>query len=312
MQSTFWATDPFSFLLQQFVAAGTTFLVPGSSAAITAASLAGPPEDRHEAYGLYVPPTAQDSPALVVMLHGGGQDHEDFAKGTGMNAVAARHGFIVLYPEQSTRANPARCWNWFDPAHQSRDMGEPARLAALTLDVAKRCLVDPARVYVAGLSAGGAMAAVLGELFPEIFAAVGVHSGLPARAASDLGSALNAMRCGSDWKGTPSDVPTIVFHGDQDETVSPINALRTIEASLGIDHPYECSEHICPSGRRATRRMYVRKGGRAWGELWSLHGTSHAWSGGNVQGSFADPQGPDASEEMWRFFDEHPRRSGRI
>jgi poly(hydroxyalkanoate) depolymerase family esterase len=259
--------------------------------------------ERHEGHCLYVPTTAPLRGApLIVMLHGAGQDPDDFAAGTAMNSAAERHGFIVLYPAQSTRANAHRCWNWFDPAHQMRSQGEPAHLTALTLQVAFAHQVDTHRIYVAGLSAGGAMAALLGELFPDVYAAVGVHSGLAPRAGADLSSALAAMRGAARADSIPSGMPTIVFHGDRDSIVSPVNGSQVIEASLGANCPYESRAHTGADRRRYTRRKYFREGLGVCGEYWNLHDGAHAWSGGSSDGSFADPMGPDASEEMLRFF----------
>ena len=281
--------------------ASDSFFAPSAPAPATSPPVRS--MERHDGYSLYIPATAAPRGApMVVMLHGASQDREDFALGTAMNSVAERHGFIVLYPAQSHSANAHRCWNWFDPAHQTRDQGDPARLAALTLQVARERQADPRRIYVAGLSAGGAMAALLGELFPEIYAAVGVHSGLAPRAGADLSSALAAMRGVSRIAGVPSGVPTIVFHGDKDSTVSPINAMRVIEASLGADCAHDACQGTSADGRRFTRRIYYRKDSSVCGELWQLHDASHAWSGGNRKGSYADPTGPNASEEMLRFF----------
>jgi len=240
---------------------------------------------------------------MVVMLHGAGQDPADFAAGTMMNEAAERHGFVVLYPGQSKQASAFRCWNWFDPAHQQRGQGEPARVAALTKHVAAETGVDCQRIYVAGLSAGGAMASLLGELYPETYAAVGVHSGLASFAGKDLASGLAAMRGTARPPSVPSEVPTIVFHGDKDTIVSPINGTQVIEAAFGIDRTFTSVEHADEKGCRITRRLYLQRGSKVvCGEHWMLHGASHAWSGGNAAGTFADPSGPSASEEMLRFF----------
>jgi poly(3-hydroxybutyrate) depolymerase len=172
----------------------------------------------------------------------------------------------------------------------------------MTLQVAREYGVDTERIYIAGLSAGGAMAALLGDLFPDVYAAVGVHSGLAARAGTDLSSGLAAMRGAPCAASAPRYMPTIVFHGDRDPVVSPINGTRVIEASFGVDCPYESCEHTEPGGRRYTRRTYVGQGPGICGEHWILHDGAHAWSGGSCAGSFADPLGPNASEEMLRFF----------
>jgi poly(hydroxyalkanoate) depolymerase family esterase len=226
------------------------------------------------------------------MLHGCKQNAEDFAAGTRMNELADEHGFVVAYPEQAFRANGSKCWNWFREVNQVRDSGEPSLIAGITREVIARHDIDPRRVYVAGLSAGGAMAAILGCTYPDLFAAIGVHSGLPFGAARDPASALAAMRgrtppaplCGES-------VPAIVFHGDADTTVHPSNGDRV---STAVVRSVQKGEE---RGRAYTRTL--RKDGS---EHWLVHGAGHAWSGGSLAGSFADPHGPDAGFEMLRFF----------
>jgi poly(hydroxyalkanoate) depolymerase family esterase len=262
-------------------------------------------------YKLYLPPQAGSRPLpLIVMLHGCTQNADDFAAGTAMNALASAHGFLVLYPEQSARANPQRCWNWFKHSHQQRGRGEPALLAGMTREVMAQHGADPARVYVAGLSAGGAMAAILGDTHPDLFAAVGVHSGLAAGAAQDLPSALGAMRTAPPrGAGAPtSGVPTIVFHGDADGTVHPDNAAAVIAASVPPGMTVETQQGVAAGGRRFTRVLHQRAGDSApRAEHWVVHAAPHAWSGGDPAGSYTDPRGPDASAEMLRFFLAHAR-----
>jgi poly(hydroxyalkanoate) depolymerase family esterase len=259
-------------------------------------------------YKLYIPPQAGEQPLpLVLMLHGCTQDPDDFAAGTRMNALAREQGCYVLYPAQSRQANPQGCWNWFKHSHQERGRGEPALLAGLVAEVMRRQRVDPARVYVAGLSAGGAMAAILGEAYPELFAAVGVHSGLAAGAARDLPSALAAMKSGGSPAGAGSGRPTIVFHGDADSTVHPANGAQVVAASVGGEPAAEVDQQRSVGGRGYTKRTYRRADGGICAEHWVVHGSPHAWSGGSAQGSYTDPRGPDASAEMLRFFREHPR-----
>ncbi|TFZ05562.1 PHB depolymerase family esterase [Ramlibacter henchirensis] len=260
-------------------------------------------------YKLFIPPGAGSRPMpLVLMLHGCTQDPDDFAAGTRMNELAQAQGFFVLYPAQSQRANPQRCWNWFKSNHQGRGRGEPELLAGMVRDVMARHPIDPARVYVAGLSAGGAMAAIVAAAYPELFAAVGVHSGLAPGAAQDVPSAFEAMKSGAARKPRPLPVPTIVFHGDADTTVHPTNGRQVIAAAAGAGGTSTASEELRANGRRtATRQVHRDAAGAVAMEHWTVHGSPHAWSGGSARGSYTDPQGPDASAEMLRFFFEHPR-----
>ena len=258
-------------------------------------------------YKLYVPPdhASKNSP-LVVMLHGCTQDPDDFAAGTRMNRFAREQGFFVLYPAQAQDANPSRCWNWFKHTHQRRGSGEPALLADMSRSVIRQYGIDSQRVYVAGLSAGGAMAAIVAGLYPEIFAATGVHSGLASGAASNLPEALGAMKNGArarDAAAVHAPVRTIVFHGDQDSTVHARNGEQAFAAALDNNAGTTWVEHgTCPSGRRYTRTVQSRADGTALAEHWVVHGAGHAWSGGSTDGSYTDATGPDATAEMLRFF----------
>ena len=266
-------------------------------------------------YRLYEPERADPLAllAVVVMLHGCKQDSEDFARGTRMNDVAARQGFLVLYPEQLRKSNQMGCWNWFEPQHQARGGGEPAMIAALVQSVVAEHGGDPRRVHVAGLSAGGAMAATLGDLYPDIFAAVGIHSGLPPRAAHDVQSAFSAMRKGtSSPRAAPtSSIPTIVFHGSGDKTVAPANGeaivQRQVSAAGAAGAQLERREEGVSSARAAKRVCWVRADGIPHVESWQVTAGPHAWSGGDKAGSFTDPQGPSASEAMAAFFLRHQR-----
>ncbi len=230
---------------------------------------------------------------LMVMLHGCKQTPEDFAAGTRMNQLADELGFVVVYPAQARTANLSRCWNWFWAQNQQRGAGEPSLIAGITQQVIARYQIDPARVYVAGLSAGGAMAAVMGATYPELFAAVGIHSGLPYASARDAVSALAAMRGRRSEAAPLPAVPTIVFHGDRDTTVHPRNG----EYGLA---PQALHTETGEAGGRAYTRTVHR--GRPGLEHWLVHGAGHAWSGGNARASYTDPSGPDATREMLRFF----------
>lgn len=264
-------------------------------------------------YRLYVPPQASAAHRpMVVMLHGCTQDAADFAAGTRMNAQARALGAVVLYPEQSQGANPRKCWNWFHPHHQQRGRGEPAVLAELTLALVAEHRVDPARVYVAGLSAGGAMADILGAAYPDIFAAVGVHSGLPRGSANDVMSALSAMRSGAPAAAAPvAGPPTIVFHGDADSTVHISNGTAIIDAALKARGLAGAKVQPVPGqtaqGQRYSQSVYRDASGRTLAEYWQLHGAGHAWSGGHADASYTDATGVDASAQMLRFFLEHPK-----
>ena len=272
------------------------------SGALTAASRTG-------RYKLYVPPNhAGRSLPLVVLLHGCTQDPDDFAAGTGMNERAREQGFYVLYPAQSQEANASRCWNWFKHNHQRRNAGEPALIAEMTRAVIAQFDIDQQRVFIAGLSAGGAMAAVVADAYPDLFAAVGIHSGLPRGAANNLQQALTAMKSPkAALAKSESRVPTIAFHGDEDRTVHPANGEQAIAVIVDHDAKPKVEQGKAPGGRRYTRSIHFDPAGRAMAELWMIHGAGHAWSGGRAAGSYTDASGPDATGEMLRFFFEHPR-----
>jgi poly(hydroxyalkanoate) depolymerase family esterase len=264
-------------------------------------------------YRLYVPAGGTSEPLpLIVMLHGCTQDADDFATGTQMNALADRHRCLVAYPVQPRQANPSKCWNWFKPDDQLRERGEPSLIAGITREIMAAHNVDPARVYIAGMSAGGAMAAIMIAAYPELYAAAGVHSGLPARCAHDLPSALAAMKGGKEARhakrdGDSPQRPMIVFHGDADATVHIANATRIVHAFDAQPDAGSEGRRIDASRRACTVSRLISSDG-VDAELWTIHGASHAWAGGNARGSYTDPTGPDASVEMLRFFLDHPQR----
>lgn len=268
------------------------------------------------AYKLYVPSGHDGQPLpLIVMLHGCTQSPDDFAAGTKMNELAEKRKLLVAYPAQSQSANASKCWNWFNVADQQRGGGEPALIAGITRQIMRDHAVDPDRVYVAGLSAGGAAAAIMGATYPDLFAAIGVHSGLTCGAARDMPSAFQAMQRGGTASGTPHQstlghtVPTIVFHGDRDTTVNPVNGDQVIAQFSGAAGPLrsEVTRGEAPGGLAYTRAVQFHGDGKPVFEHWAVHGLGHAWSGGSSNGSYTEPRGPDASSEMLRFFLEHAR-----
>jgi poly(hydroxyalkanoate) depolymerase family esterase len=262
-------------------------------------------------YKLYIPSCYNGEPCpLLVMLHGCKQSPDDFAAGTRMNELAEEQGFLVAYPGQPSSANPARCWNWFSSGDQVRDRGEPSLIAGITRQIMRDVAVDPARVYIAGLSAGGAAAAIMGLAYPDLYAAIGVHSGLACGAATDMPSAFAAMRQGGSrlMKGAKHPLPTIVFHGDRDHTVSPVNGDQVIaQSGAGMELHLTTNRGQSAGGISYTQTVQADGNGRPILEQWLLHGAGHAWSGGSPAGSYTDPRGPDASREMLRFFLENPR-----
>jgi poly(hydroxyalkanoate) depolymerase family esterase len=278
-------------------------------ASFTAATFANAAGTR--AYKLYVPANrAEKRPALIVMLHGCTQTPDDFAAGTRMNWLAEEHGFLVAYPQQDGRANVRQCWNWFRPQDQRRGEGEPSLIAGITEEVVRRHGVDPRRVYIAGLSAGGAAAAIMGDVYPDLYAGVCVHSGLPSAAARDLASGFDAMRLGAKVGARSGKlVPTIIFHGERDLIVNPVNADAVAAIALGntTGLRQETERGQSADGRAYVRATYTDSRGRTVCENWRIREGGHAWSGGCPSGSHTDPRGPDASREMIRFFFQHRR-----
>lgn len=255
-------------------------------------------------YKLYVPSSYTGQPMpLVVMLHGCTQDPDDFATGTQMNVLAEEMQCLVVYPAQSMQANSSRCWNWFNAVDQQRGQGEPSIIAGITETVMHNHAVDASQVYVAGLSAGGAMATIMGTLYPELYAAVGVHSGLPFASAHDLPSALAAMKGNfGPQRASGKSIPIIVFHGDKDTTVHPVNGDELIKRGAHSVMQEIIEPGRVPDGHAYTRTVHQTVNGTPQAEQWLIHGAGHAWSGGSARGSYTDGKGPDASREMMRFF----------
>ena len=249
-------------------------------------------------YRLFSPSSAEGSRLpMVVMLHGCTQDALDFFLGTRMTEIGESLKFHVLFPQQTQRRNQQKCWNWFDPRHQQRGAGEPRLLAELTKGIARQLAVDEARVYIAGLSAGGAMAAIVGRAYPDVYAAVGVHSGLAPGCARDFSSAMQAMKAGGAGCQAVEPLPVIVFQGLNDHTVSSKNAAQVIEACIGTGDV--TAEDSATQGRQVFKAV-----GRAGviAEKWMVPRLGHAWFGGSARGTYATEAGPDASAEMARFF----------
>lgn len=261
-------------------------------------------------YKLFIPASQPKRPTgLILMLHGCKQTPDDFAIGTHMNALAEKHGMALAYPEQTRRHNAISCWNWFKPGNQMRGMGEPAILAALTRKLMREFGLDRERVFVAGLSAGGAMATILADVYPDVFSAAGVHSGLARGAAHDLVSAMTAMRSGSKANGFAPVIATrshavrwIIFQGENDSTIHPSNAAQIVTSAVDGDTALSKIVRRTVRGRAYSRSEYRGSDGMIQIELWMIEGAGHAWSGGRAAGSFTDTKGPDASAHMVRFF----------
>lgn len=264
-------------------------------------------------YHLFIPSNHHAGMSLLVMLHGCNQDAEIFSVGTRMNEHAEQLGFMVLYPAQSGAANANKCWNWFKSANQYRNMGEPAVIAGMTKKIMREYAINSRKVYIAGLSSGAAMAYIVGSVYADIFAAIGVHSGLLYRGVNNIFSALAAMKAGSEQAGQTSEIteqelapritqPLIIFHGDNDQVVHAQNAIDLMAYHHQQEFFKQHSHHESEKNYSHTRTIYKDANGADLAEKWIIHGAGHAWSGGCVDGNFTDPKGPDASFEMLRFF----------
>ena len=260
-------------------------------------------------YRLYVPADHERRDlALVLMLHGCTQNPEDFALGTQMNGLADEFGLIVAYPHQTRRANPSGCWNWFDPRHQRRGSGEPAKLAGLAQELAREFGVGKDRVFAAGLSAGGAMAEVLAATYPDVFDAVGIHSGLPYKSAVDVPSAFAAMKGTAAGLAGPQGQTSMAAArsssmGGADLTVHPANGERILDEAERGASPLKRSDLDWETeAGRVSRTALQDPEGRPVVERWLVEGGGHAWFGGDPRGSYTQSVGLDASRVMVRFF----------
>jgi len=286
-------------------------------------------------YFVYTPQNYQVGTAvpLFVMLHGCSQTAIDFATGTAMNLLAEQYGFIVVYPQQTGTYNQNLCWNWFLPANQARNRGEPASIVGIVQAIQQnstRWTIDATRIYVAGLSAGAAMSVILGVTYPDVFAAIGVHSGVEYQAATNLNDGLRAMRRGGPnpqqqgrtaytaMGNLASVVPTIVFHGTNDTTVASVNGDQTLQQWMETD--YLASTNTYPADFKQPTSVVSGKvpGGysyvvASWNAVngsevqayWKIGGLGHAWSGGSPAGTFTDVRGPNASIALYNFFMAH-------
>lgn len=308
------ARDPLAEALRKIASGGMPVRGPKSGAAAAMPqgaqflTLTHATPQGSRGYLLYIPANRTQEPMpLIVMLHGCTQTPEDFAAGTGMNVAAEEFACMIAYPAQPAGANVQKCWNWYRPDDQARGRGEPALIAGLTRDILRDHAGDPARTYVAGLSAGGAAAVLVAAAYPDIFAAVGVHSGLPAGGAHDIPSAFAAMRSGTHSKPHQTVVPTIVFHGLADSTVHSENGAAVLSQAVRAMPGLQVASRdgVSEGGRAFRTTTHSDPSGRSLAEHWEIKGAGHAWAGGNSAGSYTDPSGPDASRQMMRFFRQH-------
>lgn len=288
---------------------------------------------RQRDYFLYIPVTVgrHERVPLLVMLHGCGQDAHTFAQGSRMNQLADEHRFLVLYPQQSLHANALRCWNWFEP-RSGHGAGEAAAIAALVRDVARRYPVDRSRVYVAGISAGGAMTAILAFCYGALFAACAVVSGVMYRAADSAVAGARAMRSGAPVSPERMAeeaarrlsrkvrfVPALVIHGTHDSVVHPRNAEQITRqfrrfAEVAGRPPRlladAVEQHISGEGRSYRQRDYLRSDQLLLRSI-LIEGLGHAWSGGDERLRFNDGAQPNTSRLIWDFLSTFRRSQPR-
>jgi poly(hydroxyalkanoate) depolymerase family esterase len=289
-------------------------------------------------YSVYTPVSYRVGTAvpLLVMLHGCAQTAGNLATGTHMNRLADEYNFVVAYPQQTRDYNRTLCWHWYSPAHQSRGSGEPAIIAGIVQEIehtSARWTIDRRRVYVAGASAGAAMSVILGATYPNLFAAIGVHSGAEYRATSSFGGVLGVGQRGGpdplqqgkaayDAMGSFARVvPTIVFQGTRDFVVRPINGEQVIQQwmqtnalasgrtyNVSFNHPASAISGRVPDGHSYTVYTWKDSHGNEIQQYWKVMGLGHAWSGGSSGVPYTDPKGPDAGLVMYTFFMKHSLR----
>jgi poly(hydroxyalkanoate) depolymerase family esterase len=312
----------------------TAALAPATARAqtgtLSSGDYTGPAGTQH--YELYVPSSYKKGTAapLVVALHGCTETGDQFRQLSQWDKLAEADGFLVVFPEQNSNANSMKCWNFFKGEHMQRGAGEPAKIAGLTTWVEQQYTVDPDMVYVNGLSAGGAMASVMATTYPDLYAAVGIGSGCEYAATAACAGYRSAdpVQAGKDaytaMGAQARQMPFIVFEGDADTTVPPVNAAQVVEqwqvTNDWIDDganngsvprvPTSTTPGVAPGGRSFTNTGYGDGHGAELGQFWLVSGMGHAWSGGCSCESYADPAGPDETAAMYAFFVAHPAHLG--
>ncbi|AWH53533.1 PHB depolymerase esterase [Stenotrophomonas sp. ESTM1D_MKCIP4_1] len=287
-------------------------------------------------YQVWVPANYQPSQPLplLLVLHGCVTGPNLMGEASGFNDVADTEGFIVVYPRQNVTANPMRCWNFPLPVNQARGSGEPSILAGIVDEVKAGYAVDPRRVYVTGISAGGAMTATMLACYSDVFAAGAIHAGGMYKGATTVSGSAYALLAGSiyspdsngrlAWQCSgspkPRPLPVLVFHGSADSTVNPINGQQAVRQFLqtndladdGLDNdsvkyvPTSTYQGQVPGGRSYTVDTYAYNG-RVLAQHYVVQGMGHAWSGSQTGLPFTDAQGPDATLITWLFLKDNQR-----
>jgi poly(hydroxyalkanoate) depolymerase family esterase len=309
------------------LAAAAVALLPGTAVAGTLASgdYTGPDGTQH--YELYVPSSYTPSTPvpLVVALHGCTMTADSFRQLTRWDAQAEAKGFILLLPQQDSSRNQFSCWNFFQDSSMHRSAGDPARIAAVTALVENSYNVDPHRVFVTGMSSGGAMASIMGATYPDYFAAIGVGSGCEYAATAACAGFRSAdptmagQQAYREMGPRARPIPFIAMQGDADTTVPPANADQLVQQWLVTDDladdgaangsvpstPAKTAFGSSAGGRSYTVRTYLDAHRAELAQYWVVRGMKHAWSGGNAAQPYSDPSGPDATAAMYAFFQNH-------